>query len=108
MKTLSLLALLLSGSAFANEMCADSYRNQKDVIALEVVAKAMKYTVDELCSHPRVMDFYFADRIFYRVENNNEPEPHTWVTIHYNEYSCQYFVRDLDLVITSKNCYNTW
>lgn len=95
-------------SANAADVCADSIRHERDQVALKIVATAMKYEVEELCNHPRVMDIYFTDRIFYRPENNNEPEPHVWMTIHYNEYSCQYFVRDIDLVVTQKNCYNTW
>ena len=74
--------------------------------ALEVVAKAMGYTTDELCALPHLFDIYIERRTLYNAKN--EAEPHVWVTLHYNEYSCQYFVRDADHVVTRKNCYNTW
>ena len=110
MRFFKVLALLLTlpASAIADDYCTSSVRHERDQVALEVVATAMKYTVEELCQHPRVMAIHFTDRIFYNPQNNNEPEPHVWMTVHYNEYSCQYFVRDLDLVVTRKNCYNTF
>lgn len=47
-----------------------------------------------------------GERIF--LNEKQGPEPHFWVTLHYNEYSCQYFVRKIDQVVTRKTCYNTW
>jgi hypothetical protein len=100
--------ITLTTSAFAHDACQNSFRSMQDQTAFTVVAKNMKYTVDELCSLPRLLAVYMDNRTFYRPENNNQPEPHTWVTLHYNEYSCQYFVRDADLVVTKSNCYNTF
>ena len=72
--------------------------------AINVVAKEMKYNFNQLCSQSTIGDIYVTNRTFYTREG--DPIPHTWVTLHYWTYSCQYFVRKADNVITQANCYN--
>ena len=102
----SLLVLFTISSASAADFCARYSKNALFMSSVEVVAKNMKYSLDELCNYPALYDIY--------VEPTGLPNekgqliPHTWVTLHYAEHSCQYFVRDEDKVVTKKNCYNTW
>lgn len=74
--------------------------------AIQTVATNMQYTPAQLCSLERILDIQVTHTNL--VDENQNPIPHTWVTLHYNEYSCQYFVRDADQVTTKKNCYNTY
>lgn len=76
------------------------------VSALKTVARNMLYTPEQLCSLERIMAVEVQHTNL--LDENQRPIPHTWVTLHYNEYSCQYFVRDADKVVTKKNCYNTF
>lgn len=104
-----LLALaLLSPSAFATlpDHCAKYSNNEKYVRAISVVARNMGYGPKELCALPRLADIHVTGRTL--VNENQELVPHIWVTLHYSEHSCQYFLREADFVTTQKNCYNTW
>ncbi|MBX3022634.1 MAG: hypothetical protein KF799_13255 [Bdellovibrionales bacterium] len=105
-----LLVLCATGAAQAEtalqKSCENYMRKPTDSQAIEVVATAMGYTTTELCQLPHLLDIYVDRRNF--LNKKNEIEPHIWVTLHYNEHSCQYFVREADLVVTRKNCYNTW
>lgn len=97
------LSISFSSAAFANH-CA-KYEGQKEFMtAIQVVAKEMNYTFNQLCSQTRIGDIYVANRMFYTREG--DPVPHTWVNLHYWTYTCQYFVRKSDNVITQSNCYN--
>lgn len=76
------------------------------VAALKTVARNMQYSLEQLCSLERILAVEVQHTNL--IDENQRPIPHTWVTLHYNEYSCQYFVRDADKVVTKKNCYNTF
>lgn len=86
--------------------CARYTQNARYSEAIQIIAKAMQYSTEGLCNLPHLADVYVTDRTFYNEKN--EAEPHIWVTLHYNEYSCQYFLREADKVVTRKNCYNTF
>ncbi len=99
-------SLLTATQAFAaTGFCAKYEKNAKYLDAIKVLAKNMQYGFEELCNLPRLADIYVTKRSFYNEQN--ELIPHVWVTLHYMEYSCQYFLRESDLVTTRKNCYNT-
>lgn len=100
------LCLLFSAPAFATDHCARYDANEKYAHALSVLAKSMGYARPELCTLPRLADIYVTTTTL--VNERNESIPHVWVTLHYDEYSCQYYVREADFVTTKKNCYNTW
>ncbi len=112
MRILLAVLLLASTHSFASEFsersCENYSKDDKYRKALDVVA-AMVTNSDrnELCSLPHLMDVHVTSSNIFNLETRRE-EPHSWVTLHYSEHSCQYFVRDQDLVVTKKNCYNTW
>lgn len=86
----------------------EKYSNQKNYIkAIQVVASYAKYSPVELCELSRLADIYVVDTNIYNPETRQD-EDHIWVTLHYNAYSCQYFVRNSDFNITKKDCYDTW
>ena len=103
---LGLMAFGFSAQADTN-FCARYNHQPRYVKAISVIAHNMQYDVEQLCTLPRLADIYITDRVFY-VPPKNEPEPNVWITLHYNEYSCQYFVREADWVVSRKNCYNTF
>ena len=107
MKVLALVLALGSFAAFAQDNGCNRYANRSTYqTAINTVAQHMDYTGEDLCSSPRILEIYVVNT---QVDNErHEPIPHIWVTLHYNEYSCQYFVREADYVITKSNCYNTW
>lgn len=106
MKLLGLLALLSVSSLHAADFCQKYDKHPLFINSVEVVAKNMKSSLEELCSNPSIYDIYVTSTDVVSV--TGESIPHTWVTLHYAEHSCQYFVREVDLVVTKKNCYNTW
>jgi hypothetical protein len=99
------LPALASNFTVEGNKCERYVGNARYSEAIDLIAKAMKYSTEELCTLPRLADVYVVDRVFYNEKN--EAEPHIWLTLHYNEYSCQYFLREADKVVTRKNCYNT-
>ena len=104
----ALIALVIgSQSAFAfGPLCQRYMKNQLEVDAIRTIASNLQYSTEELCSPNRILDVQVTHTQLF--DENQQPIPHTWVTLHYNEYSCQYFVRDADKVVTQKNCYNTF
>ncbi|RYZ64064.1 MAG: hypothetical protein EOP05_22605 [Proteobacteria bacterium] len=104
----TLLAVLLSApSAFAfGPLCERYMNNALEVAAIQTVSRNMQYTPETLCSLERILDVQIVHTNL--LDENQRPIPHTWLTLHYNEYSCQYYVRDADKVVTKKNCYNTF
>jgi hypothetical protein len=104
----ALIAIIVSSQpAFAfGPLCQRYMNNQLDVDAIRTVARNLQYTTEQLCSPSRILDVQVTHTQL--PDENQRPIPHTWLTLHYNEYSCQYFVRDSDKVVTKKNCYNTF
>jgi hypothetical protein len=89
-----------------SNFCAQYAEQKSYQEAIQSVATAMKYTHDQLCTLPTLTDIYMSQTVLYSTENL--PIDHLSVTLHYETYSCQYFVRASDKVITRKSCYNTW
>ena len=106
MKLLLASLLFLSLGAQASNLCQKLETSPAFLQALNVVATNMQYSMDEICSSERILDLQIQHTSITNKEG--QTQPHVWVTLHYNEYSCQYFVRDEDLLVTRKNCYNTW
>lgn len=106
----AVLALVAFNSAQASEFsvrsCARYVQNETYAKALNTVATNMKYTTEQMCAQDYLSDVYLVNHIVYTTDGKEIP--HVWVTLHYPEHSCQYFVRNADLVVTAKNCYNTW
>ena len=75
--------------------------------ALDVISTNFKHNSrDELCALPHLFDVYMTNTMIFNLERQKD-EPHVWVTLHYAEHSCQYFVKNEDWTVTKKNCYNT-
>lgn len=107
MKLFALAVLMFSASAFAQgNGCTRYSNNQVFMKAIETVAQEIGYSYEDMCSGSRVLDVHVTTKKIYNEQQ--EPIPHVWVSLHYNEYSCQYFVRESDFTITKGNCYNTW
>lgn len=99
-------AVLVGGPVLASADVCSQWQREDYQSAIGAVAKQMSYSKTELCSLARLADIHVAKRSFLNADQM--PEMHTWVTLHYSEESCQYFVRDSDQVITRSNCYNTF
>jgi len=99
-------ATFVGGSVLASTDSCSQWQREDYQSAIGVVATHLNYSKAELCSLARLADIHVTKRSFLNADQM--PEMHTWVTLHYNEDSCQYFVRDWDLVITRSNCYNTF
>lgn len=98
---------LTSAKANAFGPLCESYRSKPLYVqALKTIAGNLQYSPEQLCSLGRILAVEVKHTNL--IDENQRPIPHTWVTLHYNEYSCQYFVRDADQVVTKKNCYNTF
>lgn len=101
-----ILTLLFSSLIFAGtDLCRDYEHNPSYRASLALVAKNLRYGYEEMCNLPRLAAIHVTERNFLNPENRIEA--HDWVTLHYEEYSCQYFVRKSDRLVTAKNCYNT-
>lgn len=103
------LALFSVAPAFGRQRMCDKYANNAPYVkALNIVATNLQYTLDGMCNLSRLSDIYVDRRNWPSAKDPMKMEMHIWVTLHYNEYSCQYFVRESDGVVTRKNCYNTF
>lgn len=102
----SLLVLFTMSAANAADFCNRYNKHPLFINSVGVVAKNMNYTLEQLCNLPALSDIYVEATQIPNLEGKSIP--HTWVTLHYAEHSCQYFVREEDMVVTKKNCYNTW
>lgn len=102
----ALTALGTSSALASTDFCLSYTEKPVYLEAIRAVAKATQYRFEELCTLPKLNDIFVASRIL--DDEKHQPIPHTWVTLQYSEYACQYFVREADQVITKSNCYNTW
>lgn len=103
---LAVTAFLSANAAIAQtNFCTQHSSKSSYLNAISAVAIAMNYTYEELCSLSTLSDIQIEQTVLLNQEN--EYENHSWITLHYETYSCQYFVRDQDQFISRKNCYNT-
>lgn len=100
------LIMLVSGSAFAYNPCDKYAHNLHLREAIQIVAKHVRYDVDQMCSHPMILDIEAYEENV--ITKNGDVEGHVRVTLHRNEDSCYYKVRDADGAITSSRCYSTF
>lgn len=113
MRTLivSILSVLFAPPAFASEFSAKSceryMQNATYAQAIETLSENMRYSVEELCTLERLMDIHITNTNIFNIEKQKD-EPHVWITLHYAEHSCQYFIKNEDQTTTKKNCYNTF
>ena len=100
------LLTLAASNSYAADHCEKYQHLPKRIEAISTVATQLKYSMNDLCNLERIADIYVDDTVKYD-ERGDEVEI-DWVTLHYSEYSCQYFVRKDNRAIFAKNCYNTF
>lgn len=104
----SAISITSEASEFSQRSCEQYQRNSEYSKALDTIASRMKYTSrSELCSLPHLFDVHITNSLIYNMEKGVD-EAHVWITLHYAEHSCQYFVKIEDQSVTKKNCYNTF
>ena len=109
MKNNILLGIIffIANTALAqNNFCAQYAAKPTYLTAISKLATEMNYTFEQLCSLSTLGDIQVVPTALR--DENYQPVNHVWVTLHYETYSCQYFVRDADQIIIRENCYNTW
>ena len=99
-------AALTSTKAFAADHCEKYQQLPKRIEAIATVAAQLKYSMNDICNLERIADIYVTDKSQY--DENGDVVELDWVTLHYNEYSCQYFIRKDNRQMFAKNCYNTF
>ena len=102
--TLASVISMTSPALAYGKHCAKYADKPLYVQAIETVAQEMNYTPEQLCNLERAGDIYITHTSL--TDEKGDLIPHTWLTVHYYEYSCQYFMRDSDRVITKSNCYS--
>lgn len=105
--TTTLATLLITATASAHGYCERYEKNETYLNAIRTVAQRMQYKPLELCTLSTLSDIYIESTSLID-DQTAESQPHTWVTLHYSEYSCQYFVKNSDQSVTKSNCYGTW
>ncbi len=88
------------------DFCTQYAAQPSYLAAIDQLATAMQYSYKGLCTLSTLADVQIIPTVLR--DENFQPVNHLWVTLHYETYSCQYFIRDTDGVVTRKNCYNTW
>lgn len=112
MKFLTLLAsiFLVATTATANEVtryCEKQQSNPVHAELLKALAQKLSYDYNEFCNSPRIIDVFFEDRSVYNRESDTY-EDHKFITLHYNEYSCQYTFNLVKKAWGKQHCYNTF
>lgn len=100
------LTILAGTSAFAYNPCDKYAHNDHLQKALFTVANHIRYDFVQMCLHPMNLDIQ-AEYINV-ITQEGAVEPSVRVTLHRNEDSCYYVVRDLDSAITKSRCYPTF
>ncbi|WP_374029968.1 hypothetical protein [Bdellovibrio bacteriovorus] len=104
---LASLTLILSTTAFAQQDNCQKYATKdRYMTAIKTVAAHVEYSIDELCTLPKVLDIEAQpSRV---ITPKGDVIPHVRVQLHMAYESCLYMVRDADQVITSSRCYSGW
>ena len=94
----------LSITASAADLCTKYENKPRYMKAIETVAKYQQYTMEEFCSHPRVLDIEVQPSQV--INNKGEVIPHMSVQQHFSYDSCLYMVNETDYSITRARCYS--
>lgn len=105
MKKLFILALVtISPITFANTLCTKWENNPDFVKAIEVVATEQKYTYQELCTKPNVLDIEAQPgRVILR---DGTVIPHVTIQLHFSYHSCLFKVSKTTWDISESRCYS--
>lgn len=75
--------------------------------ALEALAVKLSYSYDEFCGSTRILDIHQEERLIYN-QPKDEYDNHLVITLHYNEYSCEYKYNLVDESWGNQYCYSTF
>lgn len=108
MKKVSLVfvgVLLFSFNSYGLDFCAKYQGSDLELVSM--LAEKLFYTRDKLCSHPRILDIQKEIRSAYYVDVDSY-EDLIVLTLHYNEYSCEYHYNRKRKLWSRQSCYNTF
>ena len=101
----SLAILVASSFSFAaTNLCTKWEHKPRYVKAIEAVAKQYKFSYEQLCTHPAILDIEAQPSHIVLVDGT--VIPHVQVQLHQSTQSCLIMVNDLDLSITKNYCYS--
>lgn len=109
MKLISLFLVLFSFSTFSSSLCQKQKFNDFEIEVISELAVKLDYSMDELCSNPRIFDIQKEKRVVFN-RKTQKSEAHLVITLHYNEYSCEYHFASEKLAWANdyNYCYSTW
>lgn len=93
----------------SSDKCQRYHKDIEMMSLLDQLADRLKYKFDEFCTNIRIWDIQKEVRRYY-YRDTDEMENHQVITLHYNEYSCEYhFNLDRQKWMKGRDyCYNTW
>lgn len=101
------LFVLAAGPVGAHTLC-DKFAGRPQIeTVVQMLAKKLSYTPEELCTLPRLFDIQDEQRRFYYADTDRY-EDHTVITLHYGEYSCEYHYNTGRAEWKKQYCYSTW
>lgn len=110
-QTLAILVLSLftgvASNATTKTLCTKFEARPAVQTVVHMLAKKLSYTMDELCTHPRVLDIQDEQRRFF-YQDSGQYETHTVITLHYSENSCEYHYNAGRSQWQKQYCYSTW
>lgn len=98
---------LAAQTMFAQNLCAQFPTNSHKEGLLKELSTRLNYSYEEFCSNNRILAIYDEVRKVYYAESD-EYHDHLFITLHYNEYSCEYQYDLNDRQWRDQHCYNTF
>lgn len=104
-----IVGLGASVSAFAGpvDFCARYAKKPVADKLIRSLADKLQYSYEAFCTADRIMDVFQEDKLVYHKETDSF-QPYIFVTIHYNEYSCEYQFNLQQDRWAKQECYNTF
>lgn len=105
---LSLFTTLFADAALASGRLCTKFESRPAVqTVVQILAKKLSYSMEQLCNHERILDIQDEPRRFF-YQDSGQYETHTVITLHYNEYSCEYHYNAGRSQWQKEYCYSTW
>jgi len=101
------MALPFAADAVLPNHCAKFDSNPKVKELIRQLTVKLKYSEAEFCGSTRIMDIDNETRMVYHREDDRY-HPYEFITLHYNEYSCEYQYSWDQSLWRDQGCYNTW
>lgn len=106
---LFVIILFLSANVYAEALCSKFKESVGDIALIEGLAYRLGYSYQELCQNNRILDIQKEERMIRPL--NLKDVITVWVvSLHYAEYSCEYYYeKESESWLSDKSrCYNTW